>query len=148
MECRHCGLPSPAGADFCCPGCEAVSRAIEKCGRPMVLSLSPGAAPLAQAEHLQTHANLWRISDDFRDDWEQLKEQFERLREWNPERGAGHWPDAGMLPFGADPMAHERLWAMLADVTRMGEWSPECRSSRPPSPHTPPTGRRGAGTGC
>jgi hypothetical protein len=66
----------------------------------MVLSLSPGETPLAAAEHVRRYANMWRISDDFWDNWPALHEQFARLRRWVPYAGPGHWPDADMLPFG------------------------------------------------
>ena len=79
---------------------EAIRRAIDRTGRPMVLSLSPGETPLTQAEHVAAHANMWRISDDFWDKWPALLEQFERLRKWAPFAGPGHWPDADMLPLG------------------------------------------------
>jgi hypothetical protein len=79
---------------------EAIRRAIDRTGRPMVLSLSPGETALTAAEHVKTHANLWRISDDFWDNWPALLEQFGRLEKWNPHRGPGHWPDADMLPLG------------------------------------------------
>ena len=79
---------------------EAVRLAIDRAGRPMVLSLSPGETPLAAAEHVRGHANMWRISDDFWDSWPALHEQFARLRQWAPYAGPGHWPDADMLPFG------------------------------------------------
>ncbi len=79
---------------------EAVRTAIDHAGRPMVLSLSPGETALTAAEHVKRHANMWRISDDFWDNWPALAEQFERLRKWAPHCGPGHWPDADMLPFG------------------------------------------------
>jgi hypothetical protein len=79
---------------------EAVRRAIDATGRPMVLSLSPGATALSAAAHVREHANLWRISDDFWDNWDVLREQFGLLARWNAQRGPGHWPDADMLPFG------------------------------------------------
>ena len=79
---------------------EAIRRAIDRSGRPMVLSLSPGETALDAAEHVRRHANMWRISDDFWDTWPALLEQFTRLRNWNPHRGDGHWPDADMLPLG------------------------------------------------
>ena len=63
---------------------EAVRRAIDRSGRPMVLSLSPGETALDAAEHVKAHANLWRISDDFWDRWPALREQFGRLAQWNP----------------------------------------------------------------
>ena len=64
----------------------------------MVLSLSPGPAPLTSAEHLRQYANAWRISGDFWDDWEQLKKQFALCRDWTPHIALGHTPDADMLP--------------------------------------------------
>lgn len=79
---------------------EAVRRAIDKSGRAMVLSLSPGATALSAAEHAKRHANLWRISDDFWDNWDLVYDQFALLDDWNPHRGVGYWPDADMLPFG------------------------------------------------
>ncbi|MGC4065531.1 MAG: glycoside hydrolase family 27 protein [Polyangiaceae bacterium] len=79
---------------------EIVRRAIDKAGRPMVLSISPGETAITAAEHVQAHANLWRISDDFWDNWISLREQFERLSRWNPHRRPGNFPDADMLPLG------------------------------------------------
>ncbi|RYG19287.1 glycoside hydrolase family 27 protein, partial [bacterium] len=83
------------------PEVEAIRKAIDKTGRRMVFSTSPGATPLESGPHVQTHANMWRVSDDFWDSWDALKEQFERLDRWTPYRGAGHWPDADMIPLGA-----------------------------------------------
>ena len=51
------------------PEIEAVRRAIDGSGRPMILSLSPGETPLDAAAHVAEHANMWRISDDFWDEW-------------------------------------------------------------------------------
>lgn len=80
---------------------EMIHRAIKNCGREMVLSLSPGPAPLEEAEHLKQYANMWRITDDFWDNWEQLYHMFSRAEKWCTHAGAGHWPDADMLPIGA-----------------------------------------------
>jgi len=80
---------------------EIISEACRGCGRDIVLSLSPGPAPLEQAEHLKRYANLWRITDDFWDDWKLLKGMFERAEKWCIHAGPGHWPDADMLPVGA-----------------------------------------------
>jgi hypothetical protein len=82
------------------PEIHAVRRAIDRCGRPMLLSLSPGETPLAAAADVARNANLWRISDDFWDTWPLLLEQFARLKNWSAYGGAGHWPDADMLPLG------------------------------------------------
>jgi len=82
------------------PEVEAIRRAIDRTGRAMVLSLSPGETPVAQGAHVAAHANMWRISDDFWDKWPLLLEQFARLQKWAPFIGPGHWPDADMLPLG------------------------------------------------
>ena len=44
---------------------EMIRLAMDRCGRPMVLSLSPGPAVIEKAWHLRKHANMWRITDDF-----------------------------------------------------------------------------------
>ena len=79
---------------------EAIRKAIDHTGREIVFSTSPGATPLSAGGHVSTHANMWRISDDFWDKWSLLREQFDRLRDWTPHRGPGHFPDADMLPVG------------------------------------------------
>ena len=79
---------------------EAIRKAIDKTGRRIVLSTSPGATPVSQGAHVATHANQWRVSNDFWDEWRLLKEQFARLDAWTPYRGPGHFPDADMLPVG------------------------------------------------
>ncbi len=80
---------------------EVISAACRNSGRDMVLSLSPGAAPVEKAEHLKKYANMWRITDDFWDQWSLLKAMFERAEKWCIHAGPGHWPDADMLPVGA-----------------------------------------------
>jgi alpha-galactosidase len=82
------------------PEIEAIRKAIDKTNRKIIFSTSPGATPLGQGDHVAQHANLWRISDDFWDSWPLLYAQFARLRDWTPFRGAGHYPDADMLPLG------------------------------------------------
>jgi hypothetical protein len=90
------------------PEIHALRRAIDRCGRPMVLSLSPGETPLAAADDVAQNANMWRISDDFWDTWPALREQFDRLRNWTPFRRPGNWPDADMLPLGVLEMGKRK----------------------------------------
>ena len=115
---------------------EVISQACRDCGREIVLSLSPGPEPLEQAEHLKRHANLWRITDDFWDDWRLLRAMFERAEKWCVHAGPGHWPDADMLPVGAlrqctDPqgwtnftLSEQRtmmtLWCMMRSPLMIG----------------------------
>ncbi len=80
---------------------ELIHDACVNSGRDIVLSLSPGPAPLKEAEHLKKNANMWRITDDFWDKWELLLDMFKRAEEWCTHSGPGHWPDADMLPVGA-----------------------------------------------
>ena len=82
------------------PEIEAAHKAIQASGRPMALSLSPGETPVHRADHVRQFAQMWRISDDFWDEWRLLEEQFVRLENWNPHRRPGGWPDADMLPLG------------------------------------------------
>lgn len=79
---------------------EAIHKAIEKCGRPMVLSLSLGPTPLEKAEHVKKYAHMWRMSGDFWDRWPALLKMFDYCEEWAPHVGPGNWPDADMLPLG------------------------------------------------
>ena len=77
-----------------------LSEALHSCGRDMILSLSPGPAQLEKAELYKQISNMWRITDDFWDKWELLYAMFERAEKWCTHTGAGHWPDADMLPIG------------------------------------------------
>lgn len=115
------------------PEIHALRSAIDRCGRPMLLSLSPGETPLAAADDVARNANMWRISDDFWDTWPALREQFDRLRNWTPFRRPGAWPDADMLPLGtlemgrrvtrftaAEQMTLMTLWCIARSPLIMG----------------------------
>ncbi len=86
------------------PRCERelrlLSDALKSSGREMVLSLSPGPALPEKAELYKETANMWRITDDFWDDWKLLYDMFSRAETWCIHAGPGHWPDADMLPVG------------------------------------------------
>jgi alpha-galactosidase len=82
------------------PEIEAASAAIARSGRPMMLSLSPGETPVPRGDHVGAHAHMWRISDDFWDEWRMLKDQFVRLENWHRFAAPDAWPDADMLPLG------------------------------------------------
>jgi hypothetical protein len=101
------------------PEIHALRRAIDRCGRPMLLSLSPGETPLAAADDVARNANMWRISDDFWDAWPALREQFDRLRNWTPFRRPGAWPDADMLPLGTLEMGRRTTRFTLDEQTTL-----------------------------
>jgi hypothetical protein len=86
-----------------------IRRAIDKTGRPMVLSLSPGPTSLDHAAEVGKRANMWRIADDEWDVWstspsapfpQGVRDQFARTAAWAKYAGPGNWPDADMLPIG------------------------------------------------
>jgi alpha-galactosidase len=84
-----------------------LSAALKKTGRPIVLSLSPGAAPLDKLDEMRQYAQMWRISDDIWDMWHStvpypqgLGDQFANVAKWAGKAEPGHWPDADMLPLG------------------------------------------------
>jgi len=84
-----------------------LSEAIRKTVRPILLSLSPGAAPLEKIDEMREYAQMWRISDDIWDIWHSdipypqgLGDQFENVLKWAGKSQPGHWPDADMLPLG------------------------------------------------
>lgn len=79
---------------------EMLQEAIQKCGRPIVLSLSPGPALIEQAWHYEKYANMWRITDDFWDDFKLLKNMFLRCELWQKHVSEGCYPDCDMLPLG------------------------------------------------
>lgn len=79
---------------------ELLTNAVEKADREIVLSLSPGPAPLAEHEHLAAHATMWRVSGDFWDQWPRLLEMFALCRAWAPYVRDGAYPDCDMLPLG------------------------------------------------
>ena len=79
----------------------ALRRALDRSGRRIVLSISPGPAPLDSAAFFARNAEMWRISDDFWDAWPLVRKQFDYSRDWARFVGVDHtWPDADMLPLG------------------------------------------------
>lgn len=88
---------------------ELIRNAIDRYAPQIVFSASPGETPIAQAQHARTHLNMWRISNDFWDDWPALRHAFDLCARWQGIAAPGHWPDADMLPFGhialCDPKA-------------------------------------------
>jgi len=96
----------------------ALHNAIQKTGRPIVLSLSPGPAMVKDVEFLRENANMWRISDDFWDDWRLLRQNFILMSIWSSVGHAGAWPDADMLPLGRIGIRAERGEARTSHFTR------------------------------
>jgi alpha-galactosidase len=105
---------------------EALRKAIDKTGRHILLSLSPGATPVKMGDHVMNHANMWRITDDFWDRWGLLSAMFERLDAWTPFRGPGHFPDADMLPIGIVEFNRPTHFTKNEQYTLMSLWAIGC----------------------
>jgi alpha-galactosidase len=102
---------------------EGYKLAIGRSGRPMVLSLSPGATPLASGGHVQANAHMWRIVNDLWDNWSSVDALFDQLRNWTPYRATGAWPDPDMIPIGRlskyGPVGSPRYSNLTADEQRL-----------------------------
>jgi hypothetical protein len=111
---------------------ELMRQAIDRCGRPMVLSLSFGEPPMAMAWHLGTNANLWRVSADFWDRWPDLLRAFDLANAWSPFLGRGTWPDLDMIPIGRLALSgypggskkaeHDSNFTVAEQTTLMSLW--------------------------
>jgi alpha-galactosidase len=83
------------------PEVHALSSAIRKSGASIIVRLSPGPDPISEATDWSNNPQMWRISDDFWDDWKLLNKQFDYTRDRAPYIGKDDtWPDADMLPLG------------------------------------------------
>jgi hypothetical protein len=111
------------------PEVDGYRLAIQRSGRPMVLSLSPGPTPLSSGAHVAANAHLWRIVNDLWDNWPALDALFDPLRDWTPFRSTGAWPDPDMIPIGRlakqGPVGGPRYSGLTADEQRtlMTLWS-------------------------
>ena len=123
-----------------------IYHAIEKTGRNIVLSLSPGPAHIDRAWEYRKYANMWRITDDFWDHWDAIEDMFERCELWQDHVSEGCFPDCDMLPVGklGKGFGEERdtyftreeqktmltLWCMFrsplmigAELTKLDDWT-------------------------
>lgn len=111
---------------------EMIRKAIDRCGRAIVLSTSAGPTDLGQANHIMQHANMWRISGDFWDHWQKLDQQFDLFDQWTKTTaaGAGHYPDGDMIPFGeirsqVGGSLHKSAFTPDEEKTLMSLWALE-----------------------
>jgi hypothetical protein len=95
-----------------------IRKAIDRTGRKIVLSTSPGETPLDHAGHVQSHANMWRTVGDFWDSWGQLRDHFDVFERWNKWRAPGAYPDGDMLPLGKLGIRAERGDTRMTNFTK------------------------------
>jgi alpha-galactosidase len=79
---------------------KGVANAIAQCGRPMVLSLSPGGD--VNPNHLEAFqkGQMLRVTPDIWDDQKGIDECFTEWRKWQGKGRPGFWIDMDMIPFG------------------------------------------------
>lgn len=124
---------------------EGYRKAIQNSSRPIVLSVSPGATPIAKADHVKQFANQWRIKGDFWDNWKELFQMFDIAKSWEGIGTEGHWPDCDMLQIGKiakrgpvgkerysrftddELYAHFSFWAIFRSPLMIGGNLPENR---------------------
>jgi len=85
-----------------------IRKAIDKCGRKIVLSTSPGETPVKDAAHVSTHANMWRMVNDVWDVWGDITHLMRVSEDWYPYIKPGTWPDCDMIPLGRISVRGER----------------------------------------
>jgi alpha-galactosidase len=113
---------------------EALSLALRKSGRDILLSLSPGGGEIAP--HAEGLSEMRRASNDLWDTWENdaegyagLKGQFEIARAWQQLSGPGHWVDLDMLPLGRISLrgphgpAREARFSREERITMLSLWA-------------------------
>ena len=79
---------------------EAVARAIARCGRPIVLSLSPGDTVFPEALKSYQMADMLRVTHDIWDNRRGLHSCFKAWKKWSGKQVPGLWMDMDMIPFG------------------------------------------------
>jgi alpha-galactosidase len=97
---------------------ELIRKAIDKTGRPIVLSTSPGETPIEKATHVQQHANMWRMVDDVWDTWPHITHLIKVAQPWAPFIKPGTWPDCDMIPLGRISIRGERGGDRLSRLTK------------------------------
>ncbi len=102
---------------------ELIRNAIDQCGRPIVLSTSPGETPIANADHVSSHANMWRMVNDVWDQWSDLVHLMDVAQKWYPYIGNGTWPDCDMIPLGHIAIRGERGKDRMTRLTHDEQYS-------------------------
>lgn len=97
---------------------ELIRNAIDNCGRPMVLSTSPGKTPIEDAEHVSENANMWRMVDDVWDIWRDIPHLMKVSEDWYPYIAPGTWPDCDMIPLGRISIRGERGEDRMTRLTK------------------------------
>jgi len=97
---------------------KAVANAIAQCGRPMILSLSPGGK--VDPNHLEAFqkGHMLRVTPDIWDEQKGINECFEAWHKWQGKERAGFWIDMDMIPFGQLQMMSPKPAGVTGNETK------------------------------
>ncbi len=110
---------------------EAFATAIERSGRPIVLSLSHGGESDKKLLPSYRRSDMLRITKDIWDDVESIDRSFVAWEFWADATEPGFWPDLDMIPFGdlqtmnPEPVEEERPKEQVAALCGKG-WQRSC----------------------
>jgi alpha-galactosidase len=104
------------------PVFQKMGEALARCGRPMVFSLGGIGNRMGEMWTWgpAAGANLWRTTNDIRDQWKRVSEIGFSQGGLAPYAGPGHWNDPDMLEVGNGGMSATEyrtqfsLWCLLA----------------------------------
>lgn len=102
------------------PVYQKMGAALRETGRPIIYSLCEYGRGEVEKWGPQVSGNLWRTTDDIRDEWSSMIDNIERQVPTAPYAGPGHWNDPDMLEIGNGHMTddeyrtHMGLWALTA----------------------------------
>lgn len=91
------------GTPYAAEEIDLFSSAVERAGRPIVLSISPGVwldDILRTWPHIGQRCEMWRITGDMWDNWRCVYPLFALCAAWSGAIAPNTWPDADMLPYG------------------------------------------------
>ena len=87
---------------------DGIVKAIEQCGRPVVLSLSPGDEVHDDALDFYKRAHMLRVTPDIWDEQKGIDQCFAAWRKWQGKEEKGFWIDMDMIPFGQLQLMHPK----------------------------------------
>lgn len=79
---------------------EAVAKAIQKTGKPILLSLSPGNKASPDAIKSFQKAQMLRVTQDVWDHAHYIDDCFDAWNKWRGKESENFWIDMDMIPFG------------------------------------------------
>jgi len=100
-----------------------IRKAIDQCGRAIVLSTSPGETPIEAAPHVSQNANMWRMVNDVWDNWRDVTHLMTVAQKWYGYIAPGTWPDCDMIPLGRLSIRGERGKDRRTNLTKDEQYS-------------------------